>query len=43
MRNCSEAQVPRSMSWQRSEQKGRQGLPSHVVSFRQSGQIMPVF
>lgn len=27
----SDAQVPRSVSWQRSEQNGRQGLAFHVV------------
>ena len=34
------AHVPKSIIWQRSEQKGRQELPFHVVGLRQIGQRM---
>ena len=40
-RYSSAAHVPRSVSWQRSEQNGRQGLPFQSVGRRQSGQNMP--
>lgn len=40
-RYCSDAHVPRSVSWQRSEQNGRQGFSFHEVGWRQIGHVMP--
>ena len=40
IRYCPDAHVPRSITWHRFEQNGRQGLPSHVVGLRQLGQVM---
>jgi hypothetical protein len=40
MRYPSNAHVPRSVSWQRSEQNGRQVLFSHNVGWRQVGHFI---
>lgn len=42
MRYFSMAHVPRSMSWHRSEQKGRQRLSFQTVGCRQIGQVIAV-
>ena len=36
----SPAHLPRSMTWQRSEQKGRDGFPSHFVGVPQIGHLI---
>jgi hypothetical protein len=43
IRYSPEAHFPRSINLHRSEQKGLKGLPSHAVTFLQTGHLISVF